>query len=339
MRDLLSTLVARDHPVDRESWHSFLDRVTAQRLQAGEGAAVLASLSTAMPDEHTLGALFDCLDERRPAPSTQLPAAVNIVGTGGGRQTFNVSTMAAIVAAAMGVRVVKTGSRAYSSRHGSIDLLDRLGIRPTRSYEETAERLHRFGIAFAGMFVYPTEIAMLARQIVPLSLRTVGRFVNSIGPFLAAVPVAAQLTGVVGPALLHRLRFLADRDRDKRVWLCHNAVRADELISFTDNMIHDNGGAGDFVLPVGALCPGDGALADLRPADDDPVEQFLDIIAGQAQPAAVRTVCLNAAALAVLSGTFGEWTTAFHAAERAVRTGAAADLVNRMRTVLVGARG
>ena len=64
----------------------------------------------------------------------------------------------------MGARVIKTGSRAYASRTGSVDLLDRLGIQLTRSYEQTEEMLETFGIACAGPFVYPKELRLLARD-------------------------------------------------------------------------------------------------------------------------------------------------------------------------------
>ncbi len=328
MTELLATLVRRGDPVDRETWRSFLDRLTAGRLRPGEAAAVLASLSTALPDHATLDSFLGCLDERRGAPADGLAGVVNIVGTGGGRPTFNVSTAAALVAAAAGVRVVKTGSRAYTSRHGSFDLLDRLGVARTRSHAETTGLLVRYGIAFAGQYVYPPAIAELAREVAPLGLRTVGGFVNTIGPFLADVPVAAQLTGVAAPAALPALRFLAARRHDRRVWLCHNEAGADELVSFADNTVCPNEAGADFVVP------GDGrgeGLAGLRPAEGDLVEWFLAVLGGRAPEVAVRTVCLNAAALGVLSGTHADWDTARGHAEEAVRTGAAVRLLERLR--------
>ncbi|WP_132115684.1 anthranilate phosphoribosyltransferase [Actinocrispum wychmicini] len=330
MDDLLAALANRDSPVDRESWHTFFNRLVSRKLHRGEAAAVLTSLSTAMPDHDTLGALLDCLDERRPAPAVGFAGAVNIVGTGGGPRTFNVSTAAAVVAAAMGARVVKTGSRRYTSRYGSLDLLDRLGVRLTTSYEETAEALDRFGVAFAGLFVYPAEIALLAKEILPLDLRTVGRFVNSVGPFLAAMPVSQQLTGVANPAVLPGLRYLAGRLPDRQVWLCHNHLGVDELVGFADNLILC--GEDEQRLPADTYTRPGGALTDLASTGCDPVEQFLDVLTGQASATAVDAVCLNAAALAVLNGLYGDIASAVLAAEDTVHNGAAVDLVHRMRT-------
>jgi anthranilate phosphoribosyltransferase len=324
--DLLTTLLRREEPVDERRWRSFLDRLDARRLRQGEAAAVLASLSTALPADATLGALLSCLDERRDPAPPRLPGVVNIVGTGGGPPTFNVSTAAALVAAAMGVRVVKTGSRAYTSRHGSFDLLDRLGVARTGSHDETADHLARHGIAFAGEYVYPAAIGALAREVAPLTLRTVGGVVNVLGPFLAAVPVTGQLTGVGRRAALPTLRYLANRVPGNRVWLCHNDLGADELVSCADNTVHI-GNDTDFVVPGDQL----GAPADLAPADGDLVDRFLAVLAGQAPPAAVRTVCLNAAALAVLSGDFADLAAARDHAEQTVRTGVATELLARLR--------
>ncbi|SDI36463.1 anthranilate phosphoribosyltransferase [Actinokineospora alba] len=331
MSDLLVELTRREHPVDMATWRSFLDRLRARRLTRGEAAAVLTSLTTAMPDDLSLTALFDALAERRTADD-EFPGAVNIVGTGGGPRTFNVSTAAAIVAAAMGVRVLKTGSRAYTSRVGSFDLLDRLGIGLADSAEQAADALDRFGVAFAGYFVYPPEIAMLAREVLPLDVRVVGRFINTVGPFLAQVSVPAQFTGVSRRADLTALRALAVRTPRRRTWLCANEIGADEALSFADNVIHrcDRGDVteiGPATLPLHA-----GDLRDLAPPADlgAVADHFRGVLAGDAPPAAVQTVCLNAATLAVLSGAHATWNTAFDAAETAVRDGAATDLLARL---------
>ncbi|WP_436498888.1 hypothetical protein [Actinokineospora sp. HUAS TT18] len=328
MTALLTRLVSRDGPIDVAAWHGLFDRLADRRLYRGEGAALLASLSTAMPDDDTLRALFDCLDERRADPGVAFPDAVNIVGTGGGPRTFNVSTAAAIVAAAMGVKVVKTGSRAYTSKLGSVDLLETLGIPLTESFAHTADRLEKVGVAFAGPFVYPVEIAMLATQIVPLDLRTVGGFVNRVGPFLAAMPVGAQLTGFADERMLPSLRMLATR-APRRVWLCGNDFGADELVSCADNFVHPND-AKAFRLRLGSAAPAEGTFDDLLPWSD-PVEQFQAVLAGTGPAAGVHTVCLNAAALGLLSGRFTEWADAFAAALEAMRGGAATELLARVR--------
>src|SRR6202012_4631176 len=108
-----------------------------KELHPGEALAVLSSLTTRMPDGASVATLLQSLRERNPQPHAPGQTTVNIVGTGGRPSTFNLSTASAFVAAAMGARVIKTGSRAYASRTGSVDLLDRLGGKQTPSYEPT----------------------------------------------------------------------------------------------------------------------------------------------------------------------------------------------------------
>ena len=334
MHDVLTKLLDQRSSIERETWRSFWDQLGDDGLDRAQAVALLASLATRLPDHETLRNMVASLDERRPDVTERWPGSVNIVGTGGGPKTFNISTASAFVAAAMGVRVVKTGSRAYASSCGSIDLLERLGVGLTSSYQHTSDTLDRFGIAFAGPFVYPTALAQLARTILPMSLRPFGRFLNALGPFLAELPVAAQVTGVSGHAPLPELRRLAAAIGDRTIWLCTNDLGADELLGFADNVIYANDGADELRLRPGRLTSGAGTLEDLRPVEEpgSVVEHFLAVVSGAANDVATQTVCLNAAALAVASGHHDEWASAITAADQAVRSGAARDLLEGMRS-------
>ncbi|RST16648.1 hypothetical protein E2C00_35015 [Streptomyces sp. WAC05374] len=341
MHEAVVSLIGRDRPVELPVWRSFWERLHAGGLRRGEATALLASLSTRMPDRVTLCAFLDSLAERRPArPADAFGGAVNIVGTGGGPRTFNISTAAAFVAAAMGVRVVKTGSRAYTSGCGSLDLLERLGIAPTTSYEQTQDVLERCGIAFAGYFVYPEEIGLLARAVAPLDMRLLGAFVNTLGPFLADMPVAAQVTGVSRPEALEPLRHAAghtSRATGRTVWLAANDAGADELLAFTANRVraYEDGGEDEFTLMPAALGLGAGDLAGLAPAEGGArgaAGLFREVLAGRGGPAATQTVCLNAAALAVAGRLTGDWHQALRAAHATLHDGSALELVDRLRT-------
>ncbi|MFI6638496.1 anthranilate phosphoribosyltransferase [Streptomyces sp. NPDC050504] len=339
MHEVPLALLTRERPVEQEMWRSFWDRLHEGGLRRGETVALLASLATRMPDRETLHGFLRSLEERRPRPVARLDGAANIVGTGGGPGTFNISTAAAFVAAALGVRVVKTGSRACTSTCGSHDLLELLGIPLTASYEQTGAALDRYGIAFPGPFVYPRELMLLAKSVLPLDPRTLGRFVNAVGPFLAAMPVSYQLIGVADHALLPRLRYVADRTADRRIWLCGNALGVDELVSSVDNVIHVNDGT---TRHLRADAPGGTTLTGLRPVGrpDQVAEHFLDVLRGGGGRLATRTVALNAAALAVASGLVDDWDEARAAAADALTGGAALDLVNRLRAdTAAGGRG
>jgi anthranilate phosphoribosyltransferase len=232
----------------------------------------------------------------------------------------------------MCVPVVKTGSRGYTSRAGSRDMLDQLGIPLTTSYQQTGEMLDRYRIACTGYFVYPVELAALTRAVLPLRIRTLGRFVNTVGPFLATMPVSAQLTGVSQRSYLTTLRQLAAQQAPKRVWLCTNDLGADELLSVADNTVYDVG-AGQFPIRPAAVGLDGGTLSDLRPAAEGAVtvEHFLGVLGGQGPPAAITTVCLNAATLAVAAGTTEDWPSAVSMAREALQGAATVELIRRIR--------
>ncbi len=197
--EALAALVTQRYPISEEVWGDFWDRLAGKSLHPGEALAVLASLTTRIPDGASVSALLELAEGAQPAPATRRRAGRSTSSApAAARARSTCRTASAFVAAAMGARVIKTGSRAYASRTGSVDLLDRLGIRQTSSYEQTEEMLDTFGIACAGPFVYPKELRMLARQILPFDMKTVGRFFNLIGPFLAAVPGLAADHGRVG---------------------------------------------------------------------------------------------------------------------------------------------
>ncbi|MFI2611175.1 hypothetical protein [Kitasatospora sp. NPDC018619] len=334
MHPALTALLAA-RPVDLEAWRSWWDQLEHRTLgpadsDRAQAAALLASLTTRLPDPATLTALTTSLTERAPHPGDAHPHSVNIVGTGGGPPTLNLSTAAALTAAALGTPVVKTGSRAYTSAAGSVDLLERLGIPLTTSHHATADHLAQHGIAFAGPHVYPPALTRLARTLYPLALKPFGAFLNTLGPLLATVPVTAQLTGVATPAALAALRPLAAQDRRRTVWLAHNTAGADELLPFADNTLHTPDG--DLHLPAGTVAPHHGTLADLAPHPDDLTGHFLDALADRAGPTTTRTIALNAAALALAAGRHTHWRTAYTDALAALADGTPRALAERLRT-------
>ncbi|WGF90531.1 anthranilate phosphoribosyltransferase [Marinivivus vitaminiproducens] len=332
--DIVDALInTRREPLDVSRWESLWIRLYDGRVSSGEAIAVMTSLSTALPDPDTLLAFVTSLRRRRVGYGTSAPvAAANIVGTGGGPSTFNISTATAFVAAAMGVPVLKSGSRAYSSQCGSIDLLSELGVPLTRTPEETLETLHRSGIACAGYYVYPPELTLLAKAILPMPMRTLGRFLNLLGPFLADLPATAQLTGVSDRSSLAALRHIAAAD-DRRIWLVTNERGADELLSIARSDIFPNDGSMTLQVDPAQLGLAPGRLSDLAPCADkaDRIRHFEALLTGDASPVALDTICLNVAALACLHETTPDWPCAIAEARRTIGRGHAAALLRTLR--------
>jgi len=318
------------------AWRLLWDDLGAGQLRRADAEAVLGSL-TASPD--TAVDLVESLDEHRERWTAGPLRAVNVVGTGGGPSTFNISTAAAFVAAAAGTPVVKTGSRAVTSAYGSFDLLDRLGVARTGSPAETAEALDRFGIAFAGDFVYPRELMLFVGAGGPANRRNAGNLVNLLGPFLTNLPIDAQVTGVSRRETLPMLGAVA-ATRGHRVWLCANDLGVDELLGDAGDTIDVCDGSPPLRLAdlrLGDIARG-ARLDELRPVADDDwlVQDFRQVLAGRGRAAATRVVCLNAAALRVAYDTALLWCDAIGSVNAAVSGGAAAQLADRVCTAGTG---
>ena len=329
----LEALVTQSTPISAEIWGDFWDRLAGRELLAGEALAVTTALTSRIPDGASVSTLLSSLRERNPQPEPPPRPTVNIVGTGGGPSTFNLSTASAFVAASMGARVIKTGSRAYASRTGSVDLLDRLGLKLTKSYEENDQMLEEFGIACAGPFVYPKELRLLARAILPFGMKTVGRFFNVIGPFLAAIPVTTQITGASDHSVLPTFRQLVAEDTSRRYWICSNELGVDELLSIVPSLVYDSERGEEFTLDPQELGLGAGSFDDLLPVPelDDTVEHFLALLGGDGPQGALESIMLNAGALALNAGVAEDWPAALKLAGDAMGNGEPVRLIERIK--------
>ena len=194
--------------------------------------------------------------------------------------------------------------------------------------------LETFGIACAGPFVYPKELRLLARTILPFGMKTVGRFFNVIGPFLAAIPVSTQITGVSDHSVLPTFRQLVAEDRSRRFWICSNKLGVDELLSIEESLVYDSSTGEEFTLDPREHGLGTGSFDDLLPVDDldNTVSHFLALLGGDGPTAALDSIRLNAAALAVNGEVAEDLPAGLKLAADVMSSGEPEKLIERMRT-------
>lgn len=172
----------------------------------------LLSLKTKGETPEEIGALVSQM-YRYASPISITERAVDTVGTGGdGANTINISTTAAIIAAAAGVKVIKHGNRAATSKSGSADLLESLGININldgKGVETTFAQLG-IGFCFAPIFHPAMRFAAVARKElgVPTIFNILGPLANPAKPKAAAIGVANK------DMLPVMAQVLADRDVD-----------------------------------------------------------------------------------------------------------------------------
>jgi anthranilate phosphoribosyltransferase len=148
-------------------------------------------------------------------------------GTGGDRSgTFNISSAAAIVMAACGVKVAKHGNRSVSSRCGSADVFEQLGVNVSAPPPVVERSLHEAGIAFFFAPTFHPSMKHAAPTRRELGIRTA---FNLLGPLTNPAGATRQIVGVPKPELTelmaHALRMLGSR----RAWVVHGAEGIDEI--------------------------------------------------------------------------------------------------------------
>jgi len=259
--------------------------------------------------------------------------AVDTCGTGGdGRGTLNVSTLAAICVAASGVRVAKHGNRAQSSRAGSADVLEALGIAIDAPLPVLERCLDELGIAFlfAPAFHAATRHAAGPRR--ELGTRTL---FNLLGPLTNPAGATRQLVGVPRPEhteLMARALMLLGTTR---AWVVHGADGIDELTTTGYTKISEcrDGAVNTFYLhpadvglakaPAGALQGGD-AHENARI-----IERILDGTRGPARD----VVLLNAGAALFIAGAAASVDDGILKASRAIDRGDAKRTLERLVSI------
>lgn len=159
-------------------------------------------------------------------PVAAPPGAIDIVGTGGdGAGTFNISTLAAIIAAAAGAIVAKHGGKASSSRSGASDVLGELGVRVGMSPAAASACLREAGLCFMAGPTHHPALRHAAPVRAELGVRTI---FNLLGPLSNPARVERQAIGVYSRDWLEPLAQALRDLGSKRVWLLHGADGLDE---------------------------------------------------------------------------------------------------------------
>lgn len=286
-------------------FHGFLDRIAQGRAAKQEVAAFLAGLS-AKPLSATNVCNFVSY-VHHVSPPKLLPGsdrAVNIVGTGGGLSTFNISTAAAFVAAAAGARVLKSGSAAYSSQCGSLEVLRALKVPVPANAAMLAAMVGELGIGFIPASHYAPLLRRMAASILPLEWRDVAGFVNTVGPLLCPYRVAAQVIGVSRLEYLDVFTDAMTRLALPKTLLVHAHSGMDELSSIAANHARlIDGGVRSLSLSAEHLGFAPGAGSDLAGGDVAENAAILRaVLAGRRKGAARDTVVLNSGALVFVAG-------------------------------------
>jgi anthranilate phosphoribosyltransferase len=259
-------------------------------------------------------------------------ALVDTCGTGGGAVgTFNISTASAIVAAGAGVRIAKHGNRSFTTRSGSADVLEALGVAIDLPVERMAGVLAEAGIVF--MFAPTMHPAM--RHVGPvrreLGIETV---MNMVGPLANPAGAGRQVIGVSDPARAELMAGALARLGTTHSLVVHGEPGMDEVSPVgPTSVIEIRAHAVDrWTIEPAALGITGVSVADLAGGGPDENAALIEaILAGRGPAGATAAVMLNAAAAIYVAGSAGSLPAAMEIARGAIGSGAARGALDRLR--------
>ncbi len=317
------TLAVAGDAVPSELLRQAFGEIMDGHATPAQSSALLVALRTRGETADEIVAAARALRERATTAVCSDPRTVDTCGTGGaGRDTFNISTAAAFVVAGAGVPVAKHGNRAVTSRSGSFDVLEALGVRIDLSVKAAAQVLAEVGIAtFFAPTAHPAmrHLAAVRRE---LGVRTV---MNCLGPLLNPLGVRNQLVGVYSEDLVLTLAHALRALDAERALVVHGSDGLDELTTTGPNAV---AWLSDGVVEARTLDPAELGIPRARPEElaggdagenADILRAILDGEAG----ARADIVVLNAAAALWVSGSAREMREGLEQARESVASGAA----------------
>ncbi|MDC0575745.1 anthranilate phosphoribosyltransferase [Nitrosomonadaceae bacterium] len=291
------------HEILHDEMRSLMDQIIEGKISPELTSAIIVGLRV---KRETIGEIVAASQVMRNlATKVDLTNPQNLVdtcGTGGdAAHTFNISTAAAFVAAAAGARIAKHGGRSVSSKSGSADVLEALGVNINQTSEQVAQAVNQIGVGF--MFAPNFHGAM--KNIAPIRHKLgVRTLFNILGPLTNPAGAKNQVLGVFSPELVGILVHVLQRLNSQHVMVVHGHDGLDEITTACETRVGElrNGEITEY-----SIKPEDFGIkiSDISTLEVQNSEQskdvLLSVLENQSGPA-LDIVLLNAGATIYVSG-------------------------------------
>ncbi len=342
LRQTLKIVVEQGATLSREEAYHLITEVLAGSAADAPSDVEIAALLTAMATRGETADELTGVAEAMRALAVPLPLTdeersrlVDTCGTGGdGLGTFNISTGAALVAVAAGAQVAKHGNRAVTSRCGSADVLEALGIPVTLTPESAVECLRATGF----MFLYAPALHPALKRVQPirraLGFRTI---FNLAGPLTNPAGAPAQVMGVFSESKLMLAAEAMARLRIRKGLVVHGRNGMDEIaLSITDAVLVSGGDGQPSVSQVEynpemfGMKPA--AVRELNGGETAAENaSIIEAIFAGEKGAKRNIVVVNAAAALFVGGVAGSLEDGARMAAEAIDSGAVRDKLEQLR--------
>ncbi len=258
---------------------------------------------------------------------------VDTCGTGGdGSNTFNISTAAAFVVAGAGITVAKHGNRSISSKCGSADVLQNLGVNILLGPSESEACMREAGIAFLFAPVFHSAMKHAAAPRNEIAIRTV---FNILGPLTNPAGAGSQLLGVYSESLVEKMAYVLLNLGSKSAMVVHGEDGLDEISISGETLVSrlKEGKVHTFLLnpaEYGIKTRGIEELAGGAPEENAAI--ISSVLSGE-KGAKREVVLINAAAGIIVGGGASDFEAGIKAAAAAVDSGRAMEKLEILRKI------
>lgn len=316
----LEQLVANQN-LSQETTEQFFTQVLNGEIEPSLLGCVLTALKIKgeTPAE-IAGAAVAIRNAATPFPA-QTQTVADCVGTGGdGANTINISTTAAILSAACGIKMAKHGNRSVSSMSGSADLLEALGVNLNMSPTTASNCLDKANLCFLFAPAYHSGFKYAAPVRKAMGIRTI---FNILGPLVNPAAPQVMLLGVYTPELLYPIAQALQLTGVKRAFVVHGSG-LDEIALHGDTQVIE---IKDEQLIERTISPQDFglkhySLEEIKGGTPQENAQIINaILAGKGQEAHNAAVIINCAALLYLHNKARDLTAAAQLAREVLKSG------------------
>jgi anthranilate phosphoribosyltransferase len=316
--------LAAGESLGREDAEALFDKLVDGDVSEPMKAALLVALRMKGEAVHEIAGAATAMRRRAIRIPHACTGIVDTCGTGGdGRGTFNISTAAALVAAAAGVRVAKHGNRSISSRSGSADVLAALGVRIEVEPETAAAALEKVGITF--LFAPVLHPAM--KNMMPvrreLGMRTI---FNVLGPLLNPAGAVRQVMGVYADTMVELIGEVLRELGAEHALVVHGSDGLDEITTTGPTHVAEvrDGRVAVSMLDSEKLGIPRSRLEDLVGGTPEENAVLMHRVLGGERGPLADITALNAGAAIYVAGMAPDLAAGYETARAALASGAAA---------------
>jgi anthranilate phosphoribosyltransferase len=331
MRDILLKLCRREDLTREETAEAFNQIVSGGATEAQIGGLLIGLAAKGTTVDELVGAAT-VMREKTIAIDCDPPGQVilDTCGTGGDvRGTFNISTAAAIIVAAAGVKVVKHGGRSATSKSGSADVLEKLGVKLEIDSTKLQACLREANICFAFARNHHPTMKLVGPARSSLGVPTI---FNMLAPLMNPARAKHQVIGVFAPELTDRFAQVLRELGSERAWVVHAEDGLDEISTLGPTRISElkDGHVKTWTFDPKSVSLPYARLSDLQTENVDQSAASLQaIFAGEKGPK--RDIALlNAAAALVVAGACEDLSKGLSIAAKAVDDGMAAKVLQTL---------